>query len=85
MTGSSALLVVKYLLKNLWMVEGTVFGGPWQYTLAYFTTMFTCYPFVLLFYGTLFGRHQYFKQVFLRMTVGFPQRIMKMINKKKSE
>jgi len=66
-TGSSALYVVKYLLRNMWQVEGTVFGGPWQYTLAYFTTMFTIYPFVLLSYGTLFGRHQYFKKIFMRM------------------
>ncbi|EFA85545.1 4-hydroxyphenylpyruvate dioxygenase-like protein [Heterostelium album PN500] len=84
-TGSSALHVVRYLLKNLWHVEGTVFGGPWQFTAAYFITMFTCYPFVLLFWGTLFGRHQFFKKFFLRMTIGFPQRIMKLLQKNKKQ
>ncbi|GAM23847.1 hypothetical protein SAMD00019534_070220 [Acytostelium subglobosum LB1] len=82
MTGSSALIVVRYLLKNLWQVDGTVFGGPWQYTAAYFITMFSCYPFVLLFYGTLFGRHQFFKKFFLRMTVAFPKRIYNMLASK---
>eukprot|EP01132_Coremiostelium_polycephalum_P002017 gene2017-2484_t len=61
-TGSSAMILVRYVLANFWKVEGTFFGGPWQYTLAHFSTMFTLYPLVLLFYGTLFGRHQYFKK-----------------------
>ncbi|EGG16944.1 hypothetical protein DFA_07925 [Cavenderia fasciculata] len=82
-TGPTAVVVVKWILKNLWQVEGTVFGGPWQFTLAYFATMFTCYPFVLLFYGTLFARHQYFKKMFLRMTIGTPQRIIALFNKNK--
>ncbi|KAN0025989.1 hypothetical protein ACTFIV_006969 [Dictyostelium citrinum] len=77
-TGTSSLHVVKFLLKNLFgypqpisIFEGglSLVSTDPKYVFIYFLTMYTVYPFILISYGTLFGRYQYFVKLFNRMSV----------------
>ncbi|KAM9984557.1 hypothetical protein ACTFIY_008972 [Dictyostelium cf. discoideum] len=77
-TGTSSLHVVKFLLKYLIGYENPVspFRGGLEliqndpkYVMVYFLTMYTVYPFILISYGTLFGRFQYFIKLFNRMSI----------------
>ncbi|EGC29786.1 hypothetical protein DICPUDRAFT_84229 [Dictyostelium purpureum] len=77
-TGTSSLYVVKFLLKYIFgypnpsslvsIITGSV-PMDVKYSIIYFLTMYTVYPFILLTYGTLFGRYQYFVKFFNRMSV----------------
>ncbi|KAK5575368.1 hypothetical protein RB653_010627 [Dictyostelium firmibasis] len=88
-TGTSSLHVVKFLLKNLFgyqnpvsLFEGGLSLDP-KYATIYFLTMYTVYPFILLSYGTIFARYQYFVKFFNRMSV-FSQikRLLSRLSKK---
>ncbi|KAM9972002.1 hypothetical protein ACTFIW_011992 [Dictyostelium discoideum] len=77
-TGTSSLHVVKFLLKYLIGYQDPVspFRGGLEliqndpkYVMVYFLTMYTVYPFILISYGTLFGRFQYFIKLFNRMSI----------------
>ncbi|EAL70684.1 hypothetical protein DDB_G0273515 [Dictyostelium discoideum AX4] len=77
-TGTSSLHVVKFLLKYLIGYQNPVspFRGGLEliqndpkYVIVYFLTMYTVYPFILISYGTLFGRFQYFIKLFNRMSI----------------
>jgi len=66
-TGSSALYFVRPLLGSVFGIEGTMREGPWSYRILSIAFMMPIYSLLLVSFGTLFGRHVYFKRIALRM------------------
>jgi len=65
-TGSSSMLVVRPLLKEAG-IDGTLREGPWSYRLACVFVLMPAYSLMLVTFGTIAGRHHYFRRVALRM------------------
>ncbi|KAI8599412.1 hypothetical protein EDD21DRAFT_379971 [Dissophora ornata] len=66
-TGSSTVMVVRPLLKEVFSLEGSWREGPWSFRIAYLCTTLPLYSSVLLTVATLAGRRPYFMKVVLRM------------------
>ncbi|KAK3835210.1 MAG: hypothetical protein JOS17DRAFT_561024 [Linnemannia elongata] len=66
-TGSSTVMVVKPILKEVFQLEGSMKEGPWSFRFAYLCTTLPLYSCVLLTVATVAGRRPYFKKVVLRM------------------
>ncbi|KAG0211996.1 hypothetical protein B0O80DRAFT_425798 [Mortierella sp. GBAus27b] len=66
-TGSSTVMVVKPLLKDVLKLEGSMREGPWSFRIIYLTTTLPLYSCILLTVATVAGRRPYFKVVVLRM------------------
>ncbi|KAG0044133.1 hypothetical protein BGZ83_010640, partial [Gryganskiella cystojenkinii] len=66
-TGSSTVMVVKPVLKEVFKLEGSMSEGPWSFRIAYLCTTLPLYSCVLLTVATIAGRRPYFKMVVLRM------------------
>ncbi|KAG0201203.1 hypothetical protein BGX33_010452 [Mortierella sp. NVP41] len=66
-TGSSTVMVVKPLLKEVFQLDGSMKEGPWSFRFAYLCTTLPLYSCVLLTVATIAGRRPYFKKVVLRM------------------
>lgn len=73
-TGSSAVFFVRPTLKAI--VDSEVLGlpldsgfinGPWSYRFLYFAVMWPCYSLLLLTYGTIFGRREFFTHFVKKM------------------
>ena len=73
-TGSSAVVVVRPTLKMI--VESEVLGlpadsgfinGPWSFRFLYFAVMWPSYSMLLLMYGTIFGRREFFTHFVKKM------------------
>ncbi|KAI9024646.1 hypothetical protein DFJ74DRAFT_665727 [Hyaloraphidium curvatum] len=65
-TGSSAVKFTRPAV-NYIAGEGTFFGGPWTWRIAYLCLTFPIYTTILLTIGTLVGRGRYFRKVTKRM------------------
>ena len=59
-TGSSSVALVRPFLKNTIGLEGTFRDGPWSYRIGSLVLVSPIYATVLIFTGTLAGRHMYF-------------------------
>ncbi|KAF9965151.1 hypothetical protein BGZ70_005331 [Mortierella alpina] len=66
-TGSSTVMFVKPILKDVFKLEGSMKEGPWSFRIAYLSTTLPLYSCVLLTVATIAGRRPYFKKVVLRM------------------
>ncbi len=66
-TGSSSMYLVRPAVKTVFGVEGTLVDGPWSYRLLCVGVCMPAYSLLLLTFGTLAGRHQYFKRIAMRM------------------
>ncbi|CAO3574232.1 unnamed protein product [Mortierella alpina] len=66
-TGSSTVMFVKPILKDVFKLEGSMKEGPWSFRIAYLSTTLPLYSCVLLTVASIAGRRPYFKKVVLRM------------------
>eukprot|EP01124_Arcella_intermedia_P033727 TRINITY_DN8174_c0_g1_i1.p1 TRINITY_DN8174_c0_g1~~TRINITY_DN8174_c0_g1_i1.p1 ORF type:complete len:150 (-),score=23.66 TRINITY_DN8174_c0_g1_i1:32-481(-) len=66
-TGSSTLYFVRPVIKNVLHLEGSLKDGPWSYRLGYVTTITPVYSVLLVFFGTVFGRHLFFRRMSVRI------------------
>ncbi|KAF9378709.1 hypothetical protein CPB97_009401 [Podila verticillata] len=66
-TGSSTVMVVKPVLKEVFNLDGSMKEGPWSFRFAYLCTTLPLYSCVLLTVATVAGRRPYFKKVVIRM------------------
>ncbi|ORY06976.1 hypothetical protein K493DRAFT_9394 [Basidiobolus meristosporus CBS 931.73] len=62
---TNSRLTRAFLAKAL-KLKGSLLGGPWIYRLAYVLVTLHLYPFVILFWGSLFNHRSYFAQVVLK-------------------
>ncbi|KAF9399229.1 hypothetical protein BGX21_006604 [Mortierella sp. AD011] len=66
-TGSSTVMVVKPVLKEVFKLDGSMKEGPWSFRIAYLSTTLPLYSCILLTVATIAGRRPYFQKVVLRM------------------
>lgn len=66
-TGSSSMYVVRPMLRDVGGLEGSFRDGPWSYRLISLAVLMPAYSLMLVTFGTIAGRHHYFKRVALRM------------------
>jgi len=66
-TGSTAMVVVRYIMHRMLELEGSIWSGPWLYRLIYFLVMTPSYSVTLLLMGTIFGRQAFFLKILKRM------------------
>ena len=59
-TGSSSVALVRPFLKNTIGLEGSWRDGPWSYRIGSLVLVSPIYATVLIFTGTVAGRHMYF-------------------------
>ncbi len=66
-TGSSSMLLVRPALKNVFGLEGSLVEGPNSYRAASILMVSPFYACILLFIGTLSGRHSYFSKMSMKI------------------
>lgn len=66
-TGSAALTIVRYVMKNWLEIDASLFRGEWYNRVLYFCIMFPTYSACTMIVGTAFGRHAYSKVLVKRM------------------
>ena len=66
-TGTLSLLLTRFVLHNMFQVEGEIWAGPWSYRIAYLLLGPPSYTVTLVVVGSVFGKHSYFKERALRM------------------
>jgi len=66
-TGSTTMHFVRPIMHTIFGLEGSLWDGPWSYRILSLITITPTYSLLLLTFGTLFGRHVYFKRVAKRM------------------
>lgn len=66
-TGSAALTIVRYVMKNWLEIDASLFRGEWYNRVLYFSIMFPTYSACTIIVGTAFGRHAYSKVLVKRM------------------
>ncbi len=66
-TGTLSLLLTRFVLHNMFQVEGEIWAGPWSYRIAYLLFGPPAYTVTLVVVGSVFGKHTYFKERALRM------------------
>merc|ERR1712232_1038944 len=59
-TGSSSVAIIRPVLKNTVGLEGSMKDGPWSYRIISLVLVSPFYATLLVFYGTVAGRHVYF-------------------------
>ena len=77
-TGSTTAFLVRPFITTLMQLEGTMKDGPWAYRIGTIVVMFPVYPLMLVTFGTLAGRHTYFRHFAVKMLArfGIPKRLM---------
>ena len=65
-TGTLSLLLTRFVLHDMFQVEGEIWSGPWSYWLAYLLVGPPAYTVTLVVVGSVFGKHTYFKERALR-------------------
>jgi hypothetical protein len=70
-TGSSTMLIVRPAVSNILQLEGSMKEGPWAYRVGTIVIMFPIYPLLLLTFGTIAGRHVYFRHFAVKMLSRF--------------
>lgn len=81
--GSSCTRVSGYLLRNVFGLEGSFFGGPLSYTLSHFLCTFPIYSIILISVGTIFGHGAYCRKIAWGMWGRFLTPILKLIENSK--
>ncbi len=66
-TGSLALVIVRYIMQNGLEIDASLFRGEWYHRILYFCIMFPTYSACTYVVGTAFGRHVYAKKLVHRM------------------
>ncbi len=66
-TGSSSMLLVRPALKEVFGLEGSWAEGPNSYRVASILMVSPFYAFILLFIGTVSGRHTYFAKMSMKI------------------
>lgn len=66
-TGSSSMYFVKPLVKVVLGIDGTLMEGPWSYRLVCLGVLMPAYSMMLVTFGTIAGRHHYFRRQALKM------------------
>tara|TARA_B100001094_G_C17578208_1_gene506207 strand:- start:162 stop:452 length:291 start_codon:yes stop_codon:yes gene_type:complete len=59
-TGSMSLKVSGLVLKTILGLEGSFWGGPWTYRIAYLLLITPAYSLLLAIFGTLLGKRAFF-------------------------
>jgi len=70
-TGSSTMILVRPAVANILQLEGNMKEGPWAYRIGTIVVMFPVYPILLLTFGTVAGRHAYFRHFAVKMLSRF--------------
>ena len=70
-TGSSTMLLVRPAVSNMLQLEGTMKEGPWANSIGTVLVKFPVYPILLVTFGTLAGRHTYFRHFAVKMMSRF--------------
>ena len=70
-TGTSTMYLVRPAVASILQLKGTMRDGPWAYRIGTVVVMFPVYPLVLLTFGTIGGRHVYFRQFAIKMLARF--------------
>ena len=65
-TGTLSLLLTRFVLHDMFQVEGEIWAGPWSYRIAYLLVGPPAYTVTLVVVGSIFGKHTYFKERALR-------------------
>lgn len=65
-TGTLSLLLTRFVLHDMFQVEGEIWAGPWSYRIAYLLVGPPAYTATLVVVGSVFGKHTYFKERALR-------------------
>ena len=60
-TGTSTMMIVRPYVGEVLQLKGSMKDGPWTYRFASIFIMFPVYPALLLTFGTIAGRHVYFR------------------------
>lgn len=66
-TGTLSLLLTRFVLHDMFQVEGEIWSGPWSYWLAYLLVGPPAYTVTLVVVGSVLGKHTYFKERAQRM------------------
>lgn len=66
-TGSLSVFISRLALHDLLRLEGSFWGGPWSYRLAYLLLIPPAYSALLATIGTLLGKGPYFRQRVVKM------------------
>ncbi|KAF9924752.1 hypothetical protein FBU30_005355 [Linnemannia zychae] len=79
-TGSTSVMFVKPLLKEVFKLDGSWREGPWSFRIAYICTTLPLYSCILLTVASIAGRRPYFKKVVLRMWSRFlPKKVIQRL------
>ena len=70
-TGTSTMYFVRPAVATMLQLDGNMRDGPWAYRIGTIFIMFPVYPILLLTFGTLAGRHTYFRFFSVKMLSRF--------------
>ena len=66
-TGTLTLQISRLILNGALNMEGSFVSGSWAFRGVYILVMPPTYSLILIAVGTIFGKHQYFRQRVLKM------------------
>ena len=77
-TGTSTMVLVRPAVSDVLGLKGSLKEGPWSYRICSLVIMTPVYATLLVFVGTLFGRHAYFRFFAVKMfsRFGIPPEMM---------
>mmetsp|Transcript_30285 Transcript_30285/g.51606 ORF Transcript_30285/g.51606 Transcript_30285/m.51606 type:complete len:114 (+) Transcript_30285:828-1169(+) len=70
-TGSSTMFLVRPAVSDGLGLKGTFKDGPWSYRICSIVIMTPLYATLLVYVGTVFGRHAYFRHFSVKMFARF--------------
>jgi len=70
-TGTSTMLFVRPAVRDVLGIEGSMKDGPWSYRICSLVIMSPVYATLLVFVGTLAGRHAYFRHLSVKIVSRF--------------
>lgn len=86
-TGSFSMLFSDFLLSDALRLRGEFWSGPWSYRIGYLLVVPLLYSVTLVVFGTLLGKHSYFKQHVRHMWIVLPRGLYAaaaLVSKRKS-
>ena len=66
-TGTLSVVFSRFLLSEVFRMDGSLGSGPWSYRAVYLLFIPPSYSVTLVLVGTAFGKHAYFRRRVLRM------------------
>ena len=77
-TGTSTMVLVRPAMSEVLGLKGSLKDGPWSYRICSIVIMTPLYSAMLVFVGTIFGRHFYFRHFAVKMfsRFGIPPELM---------